>query len=260
MAKIFALNEGSYSVDQSKKFIPFDPAIDNPKDRPASLFVHVQPFLLEAGKELIVLDTGLGYKNDQGELFIHQYIKEKGYDPNDVTMVLMSHLHFDHAGGMFSEVNGKYELSFPNAGYFVQQGELEAALLKPSKSYHTTMLETLRRSSNLELLNGNGELKNGVQYELTGGHCEFHQVFTINTSDEIFFFGGDVMPEAIQVQRKFIAKYDFDGRKSMELREYYGTKAVEENRICLMYHDKKNAMVRFKMESGAFVSVPYDAK
>jgi glyoxylase-like metal-dependent hydrolase (beta-lactamase superfamily II) len=225
MAHAYALNEGSYSVDASKKFIPFDPLVDRPKDRPASLFVHVQPFLLDTGHELIVLDTGLGYADDNGELFIHKHIRAKGYDPRDVSKVLMSHLHFDHAAGMLHEVQGKWELSFPGADYFVQEKELETALTRPSKSYH---------------------------YELTGAHSEFHQVFRIDTGEQVFFFGGDVMPEAIQVQRKFMAKYDFDGRKAMELREEYGRQAVEHNWYCLMYHDKKEAIVQFGLENGAF--------
>ena len=98
--KAFALHEGSYSVDSSKTFIPFDPAIHKPKDRPASLFIYVQPFLVETKNDLIVLDTGLGFHNHAGELIIHENIRRAGYDPQDVSLVLMSHLHFDHSGGM----------------------------------------------------------------------------------------------------------------------------------------------------------------
>lgn len=253
MAKVYSLNEGSYSVDHSKKFIPFDPAVHNPKDRPASLFVHIQPFLLDTGDELILFDTGLGYKNENGELLIHENIRKTGYEPEDVTMVLMSHLHFDHAGGMAVNQNGKWQLSFPQATYFIQQGEIEQALTKSSKSYQTETIELIRRTSNLHLLNGSGTIRPGISYELTGGHCEYHHVFLVDTNHEKYFFGGDVMPEAIQVQRKFVAKYDFDGRKSMELREYFAKKAVEESWYCLMYHDKKNAVVQFALDNGAFI-------
>jgi glyoxylase-like metal-dependent hydrolase (beta-lactamase superfamily II) len=130
--KAFALYEGSYSVDNSKTFIPFDPAIHNPKDRPASLFIYVQPFLVETGNDLIILDTGLGFHNAQGELIIHENIRNAGYDPSDVSLVLMSHLHFDHAGGMVNNADGKVSLSFPNAEYVIQRGEWEAAYSKPS--------------------------------------------------------------------------------------------------------------------------------
>ena len=73
--KIFALGEGSYSVDATKKFIPFNPETDNFKDRPASLFIHVNPFLVQTDTDLILLDTGLGYKDTRDELFLHQHIR-----------------------------------------------------------------------------------------------------------------------------------------------------------------------------------------
>ena len=73
--QVFTLHEGSYSVDATKKFIPFDPAKDNPKDRPASLFIHVQPFLVKLGSQLILVDTGLGYSDENGKLHLHKNIK-----------------------------------------------------------------------------------------------------------------------------------------------------------------------------------------
>ena len=97
--EIYALGEGSYSVDSTKKFIPFNPETDNPKDRPASLFIHVNPFLIKTKSDLILLDTGLGYKDTRDELFLHQHIRNAGFDPEDVSLVLMSHLHYDHSGG-----------------------------------------------------------------------------------------------------------------------------------------------------------------
>ena len=56
--KATALHEGSYSVDVSKKFLPFDPAVHHSKDRPASLFIYVQPFIVQTKNDLIVIDTG----------------------------------------------------------------------------------------------------------------------------------------------------------------------------------------------------------
>ena len=74
------------------------------KDRPASLFIHIQPFLVQMKNSLVLFDTGLGYSNDKGQLFLHEHIKKAGFDPDDIDMVLMSHLHFDHSGGMIHHV------------------------------------------------------------------------------------------------------------------------------------------------------------
>ena len=236
--QVFTLNEGSYSVDISKKFIPFDPAKDNPKDRPASLFIHVQPFLVKTENSLLLLDTGLGYNDENGELILHKNIKEAGFDPDDIDYVLMSHLHFDHAGGMVHDVNGKMELSFPHATYVIQQGEWESAFTSSSSSYHTDIFDFLQRNAQLAFVEGTGSLTQEITYQLTGAHCPYHQVFLIEEAGEKVFFGGDVLPEPEELIRKFIAKYDFDGRKAMELRDEFGRQAAVENWKCLFYHSK----------------------
>lgn len=250
--KVFPLFEGSFSVDSSKKFMPFDPAVHDYKDRPASLFVYVQPFLVETSNNLIVFDTGLGYKNDSGELIIHENIRKAGYDPEDVDLVLMSHLHFDHSAGMIYEKDGRMELAFPNAEYIINRGEWENAYSSHSKSYHTDIFDVVQRSGSIRFVEGNGNINDQISYELTGGHCEFHQVFLIEDQGEKVFFGADILPEPEQLLRKFKAKYDFDGAKAMELREYYGRKAAEENWLCLFYHAKSEALARVVMKGEAF--------
>lgn len=250
--KPIALYEGSYSVDNTKKFIPFDPAKDNPKDRPASLFVYVQPFLLKTASRLIVFDCGLGYRNESGDMIIHENIRKAGFDPMDVDLVLMSHLHFDHSGGMVNERDGKSELTFPNAEYIIQRGEWETAYSKPSRSYKTEIFDVLQRSGNLRFVEGSGELEAGISYELTGGHCEYHQVFKVDDAGETVFFGGDILPEPEQLLRRFIAKYDLDGRKAMELRMDYGKQAAEGNWYCLFYHAKSNPVAKVGYENEMF--------
>lgn len=254
--KIFPLFEGSYSVDSSKKFIPFDSAIHNAKDRPGSLFIYVQPFLVETGKDLIVFDTGLGFKNETGQLVLQENIIKAGYSPEDVSLVLMSHLHQDHAGGMVLENNGRLELTFPHAEYIVQRGEWETAFSKQSKSYRTEIFDVVQRSGSLHIVEGNGQLNSDISYELTGGHCEFHQVFLVNDNGEKCFFGGDILPEPEQLLRKFKAKYDFDGARAMELREEYGKRAAEENWTCLFYHAKSQAMGKVAYDDNGFKILP----
>lgn len=250
--KAFALHEGSYSVDSSKTFIPFDPAINDPKDRPASLFIYVQPFLVETANDLIVLDTGLGFHNEAGELIIHENIRQAGFDPQDVSLVLMSHLHFDHSGGMINQIGGKVSLSFPNAEYVIQRGEWEAAYSKPSRSYKTEIFDFMQRSGSVHFVEGSGQFNKEVAFEFTGGHCENHQVFLIREEGETIFYGADILPEPEQLLRKFMAKYDFDGRKAMELRQEYGIRAAEGNWECLFYHAKSKAIARVSYKNETF--------
>ena len=155
-------------------------------------------------------------------------------------MVLMSHLHYDHSGGLVVERNSRLEPSFPKAVHVIQKGEWEQAINGRSSSYHKEIFEALKNKVNIHFVENSGELKPGIQYELSGGHCPFHQVFWLNDNGNKCFFGGDELPEPEQLLRKFIAKYDYDGRKAMQLREEYGKKAAEENYICLFYHAKSN--------------------
>lgn len=254
--EVFVLGEGSYSVDSTKKFIPFNPDLDNPKDRPGSLFIHVNPFLVKTDNDLILLDAGLGFKDTRDELLLHQHIRNAGFDPDDVTLVLMSHLHYDHSGGLIVERHGRLEPSFPNAEHVVQKGEWDFAITGKSSSYHREIFEALERSAKIMLVEGSGEFRPGIRYELSGGHCPFHQVWWLQQDGDKYFFGGDELPEPEQLIRKFIAKYDYDGRKAMQLREEYGKIAANDGWTCLFYHAKSGATGTVKLENEGFIVTP----
>lgn len=251
--QVYTLFEGSYSVDASKKFIPFDAAIHQAKDRPASLFIHVQPFLVELDNDLVLCDTGLGFSDTLGEMVLHNNIRYAGFDPEDVTKVLMSHLHYDHAGGMVKSTEKGYELSFPNAQYVINKQEWDYAYTDAaSSSYHQDILDFVKANANVLFVENSGSLSDEIHYEFTGGHTPYHQVFLFESEGRKAFFGGDVLPEAHELVHNFIAKYDFDGRKTMELRKAFGHRAVEEDWMCLFYHGKNHYTGYVQMIEGMF--------
>jgi len=177
MTQAHSLYEGSFSVDASKKFIPFDPKVDKAEDRKGALFVHVHPFLIESNEGLILCDTGLGFTNEQGTLLLHDNIRQLGFEPEDVKYVLMSHLHKDHTGGMISLAGGSARLAFPEAEYIIQRGEWEEAYSSSSASYKTDIFDVVQRSGNLVLVEGDGIINHEISYQITGGHTEYHQAF-----------------------------------------------------------------------------------
>lgn len=143
--KIIPLSEGSFTIDHTKIFVPFDVDRDDLQERPrGSLLVEIQPFLIETSQDLILLDAGLGFSQN-GTLQILENIAAAGYAPHDITKVLMSHLHRDHAGGLtfIDAVSGNRELSFPHALYYVNRNELNYALQPANKSYERELLEIL---------------------------------------------------------------------------------------------------------------------
>ncbi|MFM7710967.1 MAG: MBL fold metallo-hydrolase, partial [Ferruginibacter sp.] len=101
--RIIPLSEGQFTIDQTKRFIPFDPQSDELQQRPTgSLLVEIQPFLLITSKDVVLLDTGLGFGGKDGQLQIHRHLRQHGIEPEMVTKVILSHLHKDHAGGISS--------------------------------------------------------------------------------------------------------------------------------------------------------------
>src|SRR5436190_14599214 len=102
--KIIPLSEGAFTIDKTKHFIPFDKKTDDLQQRAVgSLLVEIQPFCIVTANDIIIIDTGLGFKNDEGTLQIHQNLLDHGINPMDVTKVLLSHLHKDHSGGIGKE-------------------------------------------------------------------------------------------------------------------------------------------------------------
>lgn len=245
--KIIPLSEGSFTIDKTKHFIPFEAGTDDLQSRPVgSLLVEVQPFVVITSEDVLLLDAGLGFEKD-GTLQIHKNLMEHGINPAEVTKVLMTHLHKDHAGGISraTGTNSVKELAFPNATYYVQREELAFAFEKALPSYIIQELECLKDARNVVLLEGNGVLNGYIRYELTGAHCPYHQVFWIVDGGEKIFFGGDVAPQFQQMKSRFIAKYDYDGRKGMELRQEWWKAGEDDKWTFLFYHDIKTPVYSF---------------
>ncbi|MDQ6901636.1 MAG: MBL fold metallo-hydrolase [Bacteroidota bacterium] len=236
--KIIPLSEGAFTVDQSKKFVPFQLDKDDLQERSkGSLLVEIQPFCVITSRDILILDTGLGFAGDNHQMQIHKNLALNGISPSDVTKVLLSHLHKDHSGGIAKP--GKKEVSFENANYFINSREWDFAFEKGFPSYITDDFLLLKDDKRLHLIEGSGIIDEYIHYEETGGHSPYHQVFMIEDNDEKIFYGGDVAPQLQQMKNRFKAKYDFDGAKAMELRVKWWQQGERENWTFLFYHDIK---------------------
>jgi glyoxylase-like metal-dependent hydrolase (beta-lactamase superfamily II) len=240
--QIIPLSEGTFTVDKTKRFVPFNENEDELQDRPGgSLLVEIQPFVVKTSKDILLLDTGLGFKKN-GKLQLHQNLISNNINPSDITKVLLSHLHKDHAGGISNEnPDHHFELSFPNARYYLQERELNSAFEKGFPSFIPEELQLLKQSSQVVLMKDDkGTIDDFIFYEMTGAHSPYHQVFWIKENGETIFFGGDDAPQLQQMKHRFVAKYDYNGKKAMELRRSWWEKGKEEKWTFLFYHDVKN--------------------
>jgi glyoxylase-like metal-dependent hydrolase (beta-lactamase superfamily II) len=246
--QIIPLSEGVFTIDKSKIFVPFDVDKDELQARSSgSLLVEVQPFIIVTNKDIVLLDTGLGFmQNDTMQL--HKNLLANNIQPQHVTKVLLSHLHKDHAGGIsYKDALGHYNLAFANATYYVQQAEFNFAMETGFPSFITDEFSVLERNSQVVFLTEKEENIDGyIHYKVTGAHSPHHQVFWIKENDETIFFGGDDAPQLQQMKHRFVAKYDFNGKKAMELRQQWWEEGAKENWTFLFYHDVKTPMIKNK--------------
>lgn len=241
IVNIIPLSEGAFTVDKTKIFVPFNPATEELNSRPTgSMLVEVQPFVVITDEDIILLDTGLGYNEANGNPQLHNNLLKAGINPSQVTKVLMSHLHKDHAGGITRTDSGSSErfISFPYATYYVQRREFDFAMGIGSASYIAEEFSMLEEFSRVEwLTEDQGRIGNHIRYELTGAHSMYHQVFSIEADGRKIFFGADDAPQLQQMKSRFIAKYDYDGKKCMQLRQQWWEKGQREGWTFLFYHD-----------------------
>ncbi len=241
--QIIPLSEGAFTIDKTKVFVPFDTEKEELNSRPVgSLLVEIQPFVIITSKDIILLDTGLGYNDAEGKPQLHNHLLTAGIDPSKVTKILMSHLHKDHAGGI--TIKNKFSderfISFPYATWYIQRREFDYAREVGTASYITedfTLLEDFSRV--VWLTEDEGRIDDTIHYQMTGAHSKFHQVFWIEEGGKKVFFGGDVAPQLQQMKSRFTAKYDFDGKKCMQLRQQWWEEGQKDNWTFLFYHDIK---------------------
>ena len=237
---IHPLSEGTFTIGFDKVFQPFDAEKDVLEERPrGSLLVEVQPFLVVTEKDKLIFDTGLGFNGPTGRPQIHEALASHGFSPGDITKVLLSHLHKDHAGGlMYADRNGALIPTFPYADYHIYRAEAAAMSEAGYPSYHADEITPLFQGGQVVWLEGKqGDIDGYIRWWHTGGHSPQHIVFLLEEGGEKIFFGGDEAPQAKQMKVKYSAKYDHDGKRAMELREAWAVQGKREGWEALFYHD-----------------------
>lgn len=233
--KVHPLPEGRFTVGLDKKFVPYTDGDPLPS---GSLFVSVTPFLVETPNELLLLDTGLGrYAVGRNATFLLDNINQVGFQREDVTKVLLSHLHLDHSGGAILNVAGEDVPTFPNAEYVVQRGELTGeGYSGGSLDVRNLVVDVLDRAGQLVTVEGSLHLTDEIELELTNGHTECHQAIRVTADELAITFGGDVLPSPSQITRSFKAKYDVDPEHAQSERNRLAYRAADNSELLLLYH------------------------
>lgn len=238
--KTIVLKEGNYAVNKNKEFTLIEDVANI-----SGLKIAVQSFLIITANDFILLDTGLGL-NYNNEPKIYQSLKKENILPEQITKVLISHLHKDHIGGIGHFINNNFKGNFPNAKIYIQLRELDFALTQQgSSSYNFQVLNKLKALPNLVMLNDDkGKITDEIFYEVSGGHTPFHQEFWINENEETVFYGADNLPQESYFKLQVVYKADYNGNKASELRQKWKKQAMSEHWTILFYHDMEIPFIK----------------
>ena len=216
--------------------------------------------LIHAGRKNILVDTGLGDKEDAKfqEMFaveriptLRDSLKMQGLTPEDIHMVVNTHLHFDHAGGNTVRENGAIVPTFPRAKYFVQRGEYEDAARANERtraSYRRENFTPVAHVDQWEFMDGETELVPGVSVVVTEGHTRHHQSIKIESEGQIAFYLGDLIPTVSHLPLPYIMGYDLYPLQTLETKRWVLDRALSENWLLVFEHDPRVLMGRVRKD------------
>ena len=224
--------------------------------------------LVEHPDGLVLIDTALGNKEDtkfldiygvenqglEGATQLEDALASAGFLPRDVKWVINTHLHFDHAGGnttmdpdLENDPRRHIRMTFPNATYVVQRGELEFARHTNERtraSYLPHNFDPVAAADRWRLLEGDGEILPGIRARVTPGHVPWHQVLLIESGGETAVFVGDLFPTTAHLPLPWIMGYDLEPLRTLESKRAFLAEAVAGGWRMIFEHDPQVAMGR----------------
>ncbi len=212
--------------------------------------------LIRSEDKNILIDTGLGNKlSDKvkkiyspSKFILLESLAELGLDRNDIDIVVLTHLHFDHAGGVTSIINNQKVLTFPNAIHIFQKKEWEVAkypdeLNKASYNFEED-LQLLEEKGNYKLIDGDFQLTKDVVLELVGGHSEGTQVIRIESENELAYFPGDILPMEVNRHLAVTTSFDINRKDTFKAKKKILSEIKERDGIIFLGHDSNKQFIK----------------
>lgn len=219
-------------------------------------------FFVDMGEHKVLFDTGIGTTTVRGMDYyrFHALIdlptalrKTTGCMPEEVTDVVLSHLHFDHCGGaVIKDESGRFVPAFPNAVYWASARQRNLAF-HPSAweedSYAPLVVETLEAAGCLQVVSADKELFPGVRVALFQGHTDDQLVSILDTPEGLFVYGGDVVPTALHVMKLCISALDNSALVALDEKMRLLDEVVKRDACLLFFHDTRTTAVRLKRQN-----------
>ena len=224
-----------------------------PSDDQNRIPLALRCLVIESPDELVLVDTGIGNKENEKfhELYgvenagnptrLEDGIKAAGFMPDDIGIVLCTHLHFDHAGGnTFKDSEGNIRPAFQNARYVVQRGEFDFAHSGNERiraSYLRQNFDPIEEAGLWDFVEGATEIIPGVKVLPTPGHTPFHQSVVIESDGETACFLADVCPTAAHIPLPWIMGYDLEPLVTLESKRKLWALARDQEWLLIFEHD-----------------------
>ena len=241
---VTALYDGTFSVGIDKKFIRIP---RTGRQFRASLKISLNPFLINTPTKKILFDVGIGeFGEDTGVHSILKNLDHHDIQDFEITDIFISHLHYDHIGGLPHRENGFWKLTFPEAKIWVSKVDWTRIIHKDVfyDEEKTEFIAFLDAKANLHFLEEIDNSYPEISVETIGGHTQHHVALFFNDGSNKFLMAGDVIATRNQINRKFAAKYDYDPKMSQSQRERLANFAFQNDYLILCYHDDYHPIVR----------------
>lgn len=261
--RLFAINAGNFKLDGGAMFGVVPKSIWNklnPADSNNLCTWATRCLLIENEKQLVLIDTGLGDKQDES-FFRHYYrdapqtwdvlLKPFGFHSSDITDVVLTHLHFDHVGAALKKEGDGIVPTFKNATYWSNSRHWDWAIHpnpREKASFLKDNLLPLQKSGQLSFVENSTSPFSWMDFVFVDGHTEQQMLPLITTANGTkLLYAADLLPSAGHIPMPYIMSYDVRPLLSIQEKEVIFNKALEGNWTLFLEHDLNNECINLKM-------------
>ncbi|HEX8376249.1 MAG TPA: MBL fold metallo-hydrolase [Pedobacter sp.] len=252
---LYSIETGLFKLDGGAMFGVVPKSIWNkttPADENNLCTLAMRSLLIEDGKRLILIDTGIG--NKQSEKFLSYYhlhgddsleksLAKNGFSKDDITDVVLTHLHLDHVGGAVSQNGDTLAPTFKNATYWSNEKHWNWAIHPNDREKASFLKENiipLQESGQLKfIVSDNFDLTDDLKIRFTYGHTEAMMLPEITYKERKILFAADLIPTAAHIPIPYVAGYDIFPLKAMEEKKVFLREALMNNVILFFEHDSQ---------------------
>ncbi len=261
--KVYALETGFFSLDGGAMMGSVPKVLwekTNPPDSENRIELALRCLLVDDGENVILVESGIGNKNSDKfiEMFdirmeeysLSNQLSKYGYSHKNITHMILTHLHFDHAGGaVLYDENNNLVPAFPNAKYYISEKNWDAGL-NPSPrdraSYIKENYILLKEYGQLELLPENSNIIDGIDTYTVNGHTYGQQLIKISDNNDTLVFCSDLIPLESHLKLPWIMGYDLNAALTLKEKKEFLDMASKNNWLLFFYHDPKTIAVRIR--------------